>query len=257
MLGTSTPFHSPSHAPFSLFYGSEEASTGAVGFAIVQDSASVRKQPRLDYGGLQPLSEPYEVTRCASSRSFPFLTLTALAHSSQGNIVLSLSSQNAARLLLGAVNALFGTSASNLSAAQRNQEKEKEFFVAVYEGKPEVRSPVKTRGWEADKGLNSSRSIWVRRDTSRRSWPATLRAARCRSRRKNTSRRATTSSCAALSLPLAARETDDSARSSSTIPPNPPFSPPFPLAIRSPSSPSLTPTSLRTSPPPKLQHREK
>ncbi|BGP11751.1 hypothetical protein JCM10049v2_007671 [Rhodotorula toruloides] len=120
MLGTSTPFHSPSHAPFSLFYGSEEASTGAVGFAIVQDSASVRKQPRLDYGGLQPLSEPYEVT------------------SSQGNIVLSLSSQNAARLLLGAVNALFGTSASNLSAAQRNQEKEKEFFVAVYEGKPEL-----------------------------------------------------------------------------------------------------------------------
>ncbi|BGP03849.1 hypothetical protein NBRC10513v2_007590 [Rhodotorula toruloides] len=120
MLGTSTPFHSPSHAPFSLFYGAEEASTGAVGVAIVRDSAGEEKQPRLDYGGLQPLGEPYEVT------------------SSQGNIVLSLSSQNAARLLLSAVNDLFGTSASNLSAAQRNQEKEKEFFVAVYEGKPEI-----------------------------------------------------------------------------------------------------------------------
>ncbi|BGP27969.1 hypothetical protein JCM10295v2_006956 [Rhodotorula toruloides] len=121
MLGTSTPFHSPSHAPFSLFYGSEDASTGAVGVGIVRDSAGEANQLRQDYGGLQPLGEPYEVT------------------SSQGNIVLSLADQNAARLLLGAVNNLFGTSASNnLSAAQRNQEKEKDFYVAVYEEKPEL-----------------------------------------------------------------------------------------------------------------------
>lgn len=76
-------------------------------------------------------------------RSLPFrsasLGADALACSSQGNIVLSLADQNAARLLLGAVNDFFGTSAKNLSAAQRNQEKEKDFFVAVYESKPEVR----------------------------------------------------------------------------------------------------------------------
>uniref|UniRef100_A0A0K3CPS0 FGENESH: predicted gene_15.120 protein n=1 Tax=Rhodotorula toruloides TaxID=5286 RepID=A0A0K3CPS0_RHOTO len=137
MLGTSTPFHSPSHAPFSLFYGAEEASTGAVGVAIVRDSAGEEKQPRLDYGGLQPLGEPYEVT------------------SSQGNIVLSLSSQNAARLLLSAVNDLFGTSASNLSAAQRNQEKEKEFFVAVYEGKPEARHVSRIMAGDPSRGAMS------------------------------------------------------------------------------------------------------
>jgi len=59
--------------------------------------------------------------------------------SSQGNIVLSLSNQNAARLLLDAVNKLFGTSAERLGAVQRSEEKDKEFFAALYDEQPSVR----------------------------------------------------------------------------------------------------------------------
>ncbi|BGP43830.1 hypothetical protein JCM10449v2_007887 [Rhodotorula kratochvilovae] len=118
LVGSSTPFHSPMHAPYSLFYGDEIVSSGAVGVAVVGSPSTATAQ--LDYGGLQPVGEPYEVT------------------SSQGNIVLTLSSQNAARLLLNAVNQLFGTSAANLSAVQRSEEKEKEFFAAVFDHAPSL-----------------------------------------------------------------------------------------------------------------------
>ncbi|GAA6057323.1 hypothetical protein JCM3770_001090 [Rhodotorula araucariae] len=118
LVGSSTPFHSPTHAPFSLFYGPEPVSVGAVGVAIV--GASPAPTVQLDYGGLEHVGVPYQVT------------------SSQGNIVLTLSSQNAARLLLNAVNELFGTSAANLSAVQRSEEKEKEFYAAVFDHPPEL-----------------------------------------------------------------------------------------------------------------------
>lgn len=57
-------------------------------------------------------------------------------HSSKGNIVLTLSGQNAARLLLGAVQAL--PKIAGNSAVQRSEEKEKGFYAAVFDKKPEV-----------------------------------------------------------------------------------------------------------------------
>ncbi|GAA5894869.1 hypothetical protein JCM8208_006091 [Rhodotorula glutinis] len=116
LVGTSTPFHSPTGAPFSLFYGNEVVSSGAIGVAIVGSTSA--PAVKLDYGGLQAVGKPHEVT------------------SSQGNIVLSLSHQNAARLLLDAVNELLGTSADNLSAVQRSEEKEKEFYAAMFDSEP-------------------------------------------------------------------------------------------------------------------------
>ncbi|GAA5927306.1 hypothetical protein JCM3775_002511 [Rhodotorula graminis] len=116
LVGTSTPFHSPNGAPFSLFYGTEVVSSGAIGVAVVGSTAA--PAVKLDYGRLQAVGKPHEVT------------------SSQGNIVLSLSNQNAARLLLDAVNELFGTSADNLSAVQRSEEKEKEFYAAMFDSEP-------------------------------------------------------------------------------------------------------------------------
>ncbi|GAA5856680.1 hypothetical protein JCM9279_004869 [Rhodotorula babjevae] len=116
LVGTSTPFHSPTGAPFSLFYGNEVVSSGAIGVAVVGSTSA--PAVKLDYGGLQAVGKPHEVT------------------SSQGNIVLSLSNQNAARLLLDAVNELFGTSADNLSAVQRSQEKEKDFYAAMFDSEP-------------------------------------------------------------------------------------------------------------------------
>ncbi|GAA5982571.1 hypothetical protein JCM10908_006702 [Rhodotorula pacifica] len=119
MVGTSTPFHAPDGAAYSLFYGEESASAGAVGVAVVDAAADHRsKRFSLSYGGLAPVGEAYQVT------------------SAQGNIVLSLSGQNAARLLLNAVNDLFGTSAANLPAAQRTHEKEKEFYAAIFDSEP-------------------------------------------------------------------------------------------------------------------------
>ncbi|KAG0660018.1 hypothetical protein C6P46_004819 [Rhodotorula mucilaginosa] len=119
MVGTSTPFHSADGSAFTLFYGDETTASGAVGVAVVDASPEHHGTPvALGYGGLAPIGASYEVT------------------SAQGNIVLSLSGQNAARLLLNAVNDLFGTSAANLPAAQRTHEKEKEFYAAVFDSEP-------------------------------------------------------------------------------------------------------------------------
>ncbi|GAA5850115.1 hypothetical protein JCM8547_001017 [Rhodosporidiobolus lusitaniae] len=117
LVGSSTPFHSPTHDPFSLYLGTTETdSAGAIGVVIVGGNEVVTE--KLSYGGLEPLGKPMEVT------------------SSRGNIVLLLSQQNAAKTLLNEVNSLFGTSAQNLSAIQRSQEKEKEFYAAVFERDP-------------------------------------------------------------------------------------------------------------------------
>lgn len=119
MVGTSTPFHSADGSAYTLFYGDETAASGAVGVAVVDVSPEHRATPvARDCGVLAPIGASYEVT------------------SAQGNIVLLLSGQNAARLLLNAVNDLFGTSAANLPAAQRTHEKEKEFYAAVFDSEP-------------------------------------------------------------------------------------------------------------------------
>ncbi|GAA5879158.1 hypothetical protein JCM3774_002097 [Rhodotorula dairenensis] len=120
MVGTSTPFHAADGSAYTLFYGEDSVAKGAVGVAVVDTVTDRRSiQCALDYGGLAPVADDaYEVT------------------SAQGNIVLSLGGQNAARLLLNAVNNLFGTSAANLPAAQRLHEKEKEFYAAVFDSEP-------------------------------------------------------------------------------------------------------------------------
>lgn len=62
--------------------------------------------------------------------------LTSTHHSSKGNIVLTLSEQNAARLLLNAVQAL--PKPGDGSADHRMEEKDKEFYAAIFDSKPEV-----------------------------------------------------------------------------------------------------------------------
>lgn len=57
--------------------------------------------------------------------------------------MLTLSDQNAARLLLGAVQAL--PKAEGNSAVQRSEEKEKGFYAAVFHHKPEVSGPRSSR----------------------------------------------------------------------------------------------------------------
>ncbi|GAA5923129.1 hypothetical protein JCM1841_000080 [Sporobolomyces salmonicolor] len=120
LVGTSTPFHSPTHAPFSLFFDSQTSSTGAVGIAVVDSAASRSGHAAVDYGGLEPLGDVMQVT------------------SSRGNIVLTLSEQNAARLLLNAVQALPGPEGPNRSPVQRSEEKEKEFYAAVFDHEPQL-----------------------------------------------------------------------------------------------------------------------
>lgn len=62
--------------------------------------------------------------------------------SAKGNIVLTLDSQNAARLLLNLVQALPSTiAAQGKTAAERSQHKETEFYAAVFDAKPEVSTP--------------------------------------------------------------------------------------------------------------------
>ena len=64
----------------------------------------------------------------------------------KGNIVLTLDGQNAARLLLGLVQAMPETKAAQgKTAAERSQHKETEFYAAVFDRKPEVSGPV--WGW--------------------------------------------------------------------------------------------------------------
>lgn len=145
MVGTSTPFHSADGSAYTLFYGDETAASGAVGVAVVDVSPEHRATPvARDCGVLAPIGASYEVTRSVVVRGFASRkkntdATKSLAHSAQGNIVLLLSGQNAARLLLNAVNDLFGTSAANLPAAQRTHEKEKEFYAAVFDSEPKVR----------------------------------------------------------------------------------------------------------------------
>jgi hypothetical protein len=125
-----------------LFVGREDTqSTGAVGFAIVDEGKRVVE--KLNYGGLTPLGSAMEVTTCVPSShsldagfSFAPLVLTSRTRSSRGNIVLLLSGQNAAKTLLNEVNTLFGTAGQNLSAITRSEEKEKEFYAAVFERDP-------------------------------------------------------------------------------------------------------------------------
>lgn len=140
MVGSSTPFHTRDGSAYSLFYGDEKVATGAVGVAVLDSAASASMTPlKLQYGSLAPVGDAHEVTRCVPSARRGKAPCSDLAeNSSQGNIVLTLSGQNAARLLLNAVNDLFGTSAANLPAAQRTHEKEKEFYAAVYASKPDV-----------------------------------------------------------------------------------------------------------------------
>lgn len=66
-VGTSTPFHSPEGAPFTLFYDAESFSTGAVGVAIVDEPST--SAVTVDYAGLQMLGNVQQVTRWV--RSFP------------------------------------------------------------------------------------------------------------------------------------------------------------------------------------------
>ncbi|GAA5896087.1 hypothetical protein JCM5296_006241 [Sporobolomyces johnsonii] len=120
LVGTSTPFHSPTHAPFSLFFDGQTSSTGAVGVAVVDSAVSTSGQATVDYGGLEPFGDVMQVT------------------SSRGNIVLTLAEQNAARLLLNAVQSLPGPEGSNRSAVQRSEEKEKEFYAAVFDHEPRL-----------------------------------------------------------------------------------------------------------------------
>ncbi|KAM0751721.1 hypothetical protein T439DRAFT_324919 [Meredithblackwellia eburnea MCA 4105] len=117
LVGSSTPFHSANSAPYTLYFNNEELQTGAVGVAIV--GAPARRPLTVEYAGLVPLAGPYEVT------------------SSKGNIVLTLSEQNAARLLLTAVQSIPTSNIKNAASMYvRQEEKEKEFFAAVFDSKP-------------------------------------------------------------------------------------------------------------------------
>ncbi|GAA5982113.1 hypothetical protein JCM5350_003460 [Sporobolomyces pararoseus] len=93
MTSTSTPFHSPQNLPFSLFYNDKVSSAGAVGVAVADESrqsssVSGGSIVEIDYGNLTKFG--------------PITTVT----SSRGNILLTLSSQNAAQLLLSSVQSL-------------------------------------------------------------------------------------------------------------------------------------------------------
>ncbi|KAK4046136.1 hypothetical protein OIV83_006307 [Microbotryomycetes sp. JL201] len=114
LVGSSTPFHSPSAAPYTLFYDSETAMMGAVGVAII-DSKSAQAIT-VDYASLQQLGQTQKVT------------------SSKGNIVLTLSDQNAARMLLDLVSAL--PKAELGESHERAAEKDKEFYAAVFDYEP-------------------------------------------------------------------------------------------------------------------------
>lgn len=69
LIGSSTPFHSPSHAPFSLFYDDQLVSSGAVGVAIIDSAPS--SPIKIDYSGLVAFSEPMEVTSFVSPSPSP------------------------------------------------------------------------------------------------------------------------------------------------------------------------------------------
>ncbi|GAA6019359.1 hypothetical protein JCM11491_000908 [Sporobolomyces phaffii] len=131
MTSTSTPFHSPRNLPFSLFYNDQVSSAGAVGVAVVETAAPSRTSVAIDYGNL--------------TRFGPVTTVTA----SRGNILLTLSSQNAAQLLLSSVQSLpasneftgesydssspFEASLSNPNErSTKHISKDKEFYAALF-----------------------------------------------------------------------------------------------------------------------------
>lgn len=145
LIGSSTPFHSPDGSPFTLFYNGERSATGAVGIAIVGEDAAVPL--RVDYPGLETLGEPVEVTRYVHICKWLKQPRTAadlpLASSAKGNIVLTLSEQNAARLLLNLVQEMPDTiAAQGKTATERGELKDKEFYAAVFETVPEVGVPL-------------------------------------------------------------------------------------------------------------------
>ncbi|GAA5957919.1 hypothetical protein JCM3765_006205 [Sporobolomyces pararoseus] len=137
MTSTSTPFHSAQNLPFSLFYNDKVSSAGAVGVAVVDESressssSSSGSTVEIDYGDLTKFG--------------PITTVT----SSRGNILLTLSSQNAAQLLLSSVQSLpssnkfigdsydssspFESSLSNpKERTTKHISKEKDFFAALF-----------------------------------------------------------------------------------------------------------------------------
>ncbi|GAA5888797.1 hypothetical protein JCM16303_003016 [Sporobolomyces ruberrimus] len=138
MTSTSTPFHSPQNYPFSLFFNEEVSAQGAVGVAVVDSkptSEEEGKKVQVDYGNL--------------TRFGPITTVTA----SRGNILLTLSSQNAAQLLLSSVqslpssNTFTGSSYDSSSPFSSDDErslsnpnerttkhisKDKDFFAAIF-----------------------------------------------------------------------------------------------------------------------------
>ncbi|GAA5938008.1 uncharacterized protein JCM15063_005437 [Sporobolomyces koalae] len=135
MTSTSTPFHSPHNLPFSLFRDDRVSSAGAVGVAVVDTSKAsntLESRVAIDYGNL--------------TRFGPITTVS----SSRGNIVLLLSSKNAAQLLLNSVQSLpssstylgesydssspFEASLSNPNErSTRHISKDKDFFAAIFD----------------------------------------------------------------------------------------------------------------------------
>ncbi|SCZ98142.1 BZ3500_MvSof-1268-A1-R1_Chr3-3g06605 [Microbotryum saponariae] len=135
LTASSTPFHSPTGQPFTLITPDGELhSTGAVAIAIVDETAQTakRKGVPVGYEGLVPFGlgedNAFEVT------------------SSKGNIILTLSSQNAARLLLNAVNALQASSSNPCHPKPKTwslsqSEKDQPFYAAVFPTKPPPSHP--------------------------------------------------------------------------------------------------------------------
>lgn len=76
LVGSSTPFHSATHIPFTLFFGRDMVSTGAVGLAVIEPNYTQPTAAKLSYGSLKAMGKPFEVTRCACAllRLAPVLT---------------------------------------------------------------------------------------------------------------------------------------------------------------------------------------
>lgn len=77
MISSSTPFHTSTGAPFSLFKDGESYSTGAVGIAIIENAEKVvsteTREVKVDYAGMAVFGESMQVT--ASVLSFLLLAL--------------------------------------------------------------------------------------------------------------------------------------------------------------------------------------
>lgn len=68
MISSSTPFHTATGAPFSLFKDGGSYSTGAVGIAIIEKaesntpSSNATREVKVDYAGMEVFGESMEVT---------------------------------------------------------------------------------------------------------------------------------------------------------------------------------------------------